>query len=240
MKKFIGVIAAATILSTSAIRAFGADFTFDPNYYARKYPDVVAVLGTDPTVLENHYLTSGITEGRFVSQAEETYYYENNMTKKKEVSVAPVQEKLEEPITNTTNTTKSETVNVAIKPAYNTYIDVDIDNQIMTYFEDGVIKLQSPCVTGNPTLKRDTPKGTYSIKVHCTDKTLVGPTWRVKVNYWMRFTDDACGLHDASWRSNFGGDIYLTNGSHGCVNLPSDVAKSLYDSVDVGTTVYVH
>jgi len=239
MKKFIGVIAAAAILSTSTINAFGADFTFDPNYYARKYPDVVAVVGTDPAMLENHYLTSGITEGRFVSQAEETYYYENNMTKKKEAAVAaPAQEKIEES-SNTVNTT-SETVNVVITPKYNTYIDVDIANQIMTYFEDGVMKLQSPCVTGNPNLRRDTPKGTYSIKVHCTNKTLVGPTWRVKVNYWMRFTDDACGLHDASWRSSFGGDIYLTNGSHGCVNLPSDVAKSLYDLVDVGTTVYVH
>jgi lipoprotein-anchoring transpeptidase ErfK/SrfK len=57
----------------------------------------------------------------------------------------------------------------------------------------------------------------------------------------MRFTPDAAiGLHDANWRSSFGGDIYLTNGSHGCVNLPHDAACQLFDMVGIGTTVVVH
>ena len=37
-----------------------------------------------------------------------------------------------------------------------------------------------------------------------------------------------------------GGDIYTYNGSHGCVNLPHDVALKLYDMVDIGTMVVVH
>ena len=40
---------------------------FDAKYYAEAYPDVVAVLGSDPAVLLNHYVTSGIYEGRDAS-----------------------------------------------------------------------------------------------------------------------------------------------------------------------------
>lgn len=37
---------------------------FDAAYYAAAYPDVTVVLGTDPNVLYNHYLTAGRAEGR--------------------------------------------------------------------------------------------------------------------------------------------------------------------------------
>ena len=58
------------------------------------------------------------------------------------------------------------------------------------------------------------------------------------VHYWMRFNNPkAQGLHDASWRWNFGGDIYKTNGSHGCVNLPYSLAESIYNNISVGTPV---
>ena len=62
---------------------------------------------------------------------------------------------------------------------------------------------------------------------------------RFGVDRWMKFTG-AVGIHGASWRSKFGGDIYKYNGSHGCVNLPHDVALNLYDMVDIGTMVVVH
>lgn len=77
---------------------------------------------------------------------------------------------------------------------------------------------------------------------HTNGKRLKGPTWNVWVDYWMRFTDSACGFHDATWRSNseFGGDTYKNNGSHGCVNLRHDFAKELYDHIDIGTIVVVH
>lgn len=45
------------------------------------------------------------------------------------------------------------------------------------------------------------------------------------------------GLHDADWRTSFGGQIYRTNGSHGCVNLPPDYARRIYDVVQTGTPV---
>jgi lipoprotein-anchoring transpeptidase ErfK/SrfK len=45
------------------------------------------------------------------------------------------------------------------------------------------------------------------------------------------------GMHDATWRSEFGGDIYLTNGSHGCLNLPLDKAAELYNYLYTGYPV---
>ena len=120
-----------------------------------------------------------------------------------------------------------------------TYVDVDIENQTMTYYENGVAVLSSPCVTGNTSTGNGTPRGTFQIQAKIPGKYLTGPTWHVWVDRWMRFTGSV-GLHDANWRSKFGGDIYKYNGSHGCVNLPSDVANQLYDMVEVGTVVIVH
>ncbi len=118
-----------------------------------------------------------------------------------------------------------------------TYIDVDIANQTLTYVEDGNVILSSPVVTGGP--GNSTPKGVFAINYTKDGKYLNGPTWHVWVDRWMRFSGN-CGLHDATWRKDFGGEIYKTNGSHGCVNLPHDVALQLYDMVSVGTTVVVH
>lgn len=121
-----------------------------------------------------------------------------------------------------------------------TYVDVNLTAQTMTYYMNGYAVLASPCVTGKVSAGRGTPAGFYSIKAMVPGKRLKGPDWDVWVNYWMRFTDGAIGLHDASWRSSFGGNIYQTNGSHGCVNLPPDVAATLYGMVTIGTPVVVH
>ena len=47
------------------------------------------------------------------------------------------------------------------------------------------------------------------------------------------------GIHDLS-RSAYGGDVYLTAGSHGCVNTPEAAAKKIFDIVEVGTAVVVY
>ena len=134
----------------------------------------------------------------------------------------------------------SQSTQVLAQQMTGKYVDVDKSTQTVTLFVDGVAVMSSPCVTGNVKAGHDTPNGTYSIKFTKKGKTLKGPTWNVWVDYWMRFTDGAIGFHDASWRDSFGGDIYKTNGSHGCVNLPKNFAKELFNNVEVGTTVIVH
>ena len=87
--------------------------------------------------------------------------------------------------------------------------------------------------------KSDKPYGIYSIYSKQTDRYLTGADYRSFVHYWMPFLG-GYGLHDASWRSSFGGDIYYYDGSHGCVNLPSSAAKKVYNNVSVGTKVILY
>ena len=47
------------------------------------------------------------------------------------------------------------------------------------------------------------------------------------------------GLHDATWRDEFGGTIYKTNGSHGCINLPYSKAEILFNNISAGCTIVV-
>ena len=60
------------------------------------------------------------------------------------------------------------------------------------------------------------------------------------MGYWIPFIGNSWALHDANWRSRFGGDIYQYAGSHGCVNLPADKAKELFGLCKVGDVVVVH
>jgi lipoprotein-anchoring transpeptidase ErfK/SrfK len=81
-----------------------------------------------------------------------------------------------------------------------------------------------------------TPKGVYRLKYKQKNTVLRGEDYAVPVTFWMPF-NGGVGLHDASWRSVFGGSIYETNGSHGCVNMPYNVAKPIFDNIDVNTPV---
>jgi len=237
-KRIVTLLLGALILFGVSTKSFAYDF--DSAYYARKYPDVVAAVGDSYDALYNHYITHGIYEGRYVSQEEESYYFENNLTKYVEKPTPTTVENDTAVTTPKEETKQEEFTPIEIIPVFDTYVDVDITNQVVTYFEDKVVKMQCPCVSGLANGERDTPTGTFKILTKMPGKRLIGPTWDCWVNRWMRFTEDSCGLHDASWRSSFGGEIYKTNGSHGCVNLPKDSAYELYDYVKVGTTVYVH
>ena len=69
-----------------------------------------------------------------------------------------------------------------------------------------------------------------------------GQTFVVEV-FLLRTGD--CSLHGAGFdwvfaRGAFGGNIYTYGGSHGCVNLPLDIAAQLYNLVYVGMPVIVH
>lgn len=128
----------------------------------------------------------------------------------------------------------------------NTYVEVDLTNQHMFFFQNGQCILQSDIVTGNPNEGNATPQGTYTLAYKQKDTVLRGPKqpdgsykWESPVSYWMPF-NGGIGLHDAPWRSSFGGSIYVGGGSHGCVNLPPDVAAQLYGYVDAGTPVICH
>ncbi|MDR1766197.1 MAG: L,D-transpeptidase [Lachnospiraceae bacterium] len=123
------------------------------------------------------------------------------------------------------------------------YVTVDLTNQVVTCYIDGVPVWQQPCVTGNPSRGNATPQGIYTVYAKETNRILRGQrlagggyAYESWVNYWMPF-NGGIGLHDANWRRSFGGDIYTYNGSHGCVNLPPASVPALYELVQVGTVV---
>lgn len=129
-----------------------------------------------------------------------------------------------------------------------TYIEVDIAAQHMWYIVDGAVAMESDVVTGLPADGRDTPTGVYSILYTERDSTLKGetdpetgkPSYETPVAFWMPFTWQGHGFHDATWQSSFGGSRYQTNGSHGCVNMPYDKAEQLFNMISAGTPVIVH
>lgn len=121
----------------------------------------------------------------------------------------------------------------------NTYVEINLTAQHMYFYKDGKQILDADIVSGNESKKLGTPVGTYPIQYTERNATLVGEDYTTPVNYWMPFNKNI-GLHDASWRSKFGKDIYLTNGSHGCINMPPAKAKELFGYVKRGVPVVVY
>lgn len=121
----------------------------------------------------------------------------------------------------------------------NTYIEVDLTNQKVYLYVDGNLIKESSCVTGCVAKGNATPPGIFPMTYKQRDAVLRGPGYASPVKYWMPF-NRGIGLHDASWRGNFGGTIYKTNGSHGCINLPTEMAKVVYENAYQGMPVICH
>lgn len=124
-----------------------------------------------------------------------------------------------------------------------TYVEVDLSGQHVYMVKDGAVVWDAPCVTGNLSKKYDTPAGIYSLTYKERNRVLRGAKqadgsyeYESPVSYWMPF-NGGIGLHDADWRGSFGGNIYKTNGSHGCINLPPAKVGALYDMVYKGMPV---
>lgn len=116
------------------------------------------------------------------------------------------------------------------------YVEVDLTGQHVYVTKKGKVVLDSDCVTGNESRGFATPAGTYSITYKQRKATLRGENYATPVEYWMPF-NGGVGLHDANWRSQFGGTLYRTSGSHGCVNLPPSVAERIFSLVEKGMPV---
>lgn len=129
----------------------------------------------------------------------------------------------------------------------NTYIEVDLTTQHMWLIVDGGVAFSTDIVTGKPTPERETPEGVYDILEKKRNKTLRGDRqtdgsyeYETPVSYWMRVTWTGIGFHDAIWQTAFGGDLYKTKGSHGCINMSLKDAGTLYDMIELGYPVVMH
>lgn len=123
------------------------------------------------------------------------------------------------------------------------YIEVNLSRQHIWAYDKGQVVYSSPVTSGATGAGFPTVTGLFHIYYKNTNTYLngrqYGYNYNVFVKYWMPFYD-GYGLHDASWRSSFGGSDYYYGGSHGCVNMPEAAAAFLYSWADVGTAVWVH
>lgn len=122
-------------------------------------------------------------------------------------------------------------------PYNGTYIEVNLSAQRIWFYKGGELIVTCPIVSGCVTEGWCTPTGVYSIYSKFVNRWISGGQYYV--NYFMAYRGNY-GLHDATWRNEFGGDIYLTEGSHGCPNLPIEAAMTIYRNSSIGTKVIIY
>ena len=117
-----------------------------------------------------------------------------------------------------------------------TYVEVDMTEQKMYFFSKGEQVLETSVVTGCTSKNMGTPEMVCYVNYKQRNRYLKG---RYFVNYWVPVYG-GIGLHDAMWRDEFGDDIYIKNGSHGCINTPLEKMEELYGLLEVKMPVVVH
>ena len=118
----------------------------------------------------------------------------------------------------------------------NSYLEINLTKQHVWLYKSGVLVTESDVVTGNEVLNWSTPPGVFRLNYKENNATLTGENYSTPVAYWMPFNNNI-GLHDATWRDEFGGEIFKTNGSHGCVNAPFDAAEVIFNNIQAGMPV---
>ena len=117
------------------------------------------------------------------------------------------------------------------------YVEADLSHQYLYLYIDGEIVLETDFVSGKMSASNCiTPPGVFGIAYKTRNAVLRGSDYETPVKYWMPYYGKY-GMHDATWRKSFGGDIYLENGSHGCINLPINMASKIYDYMTEGFPV---
>ena len=118
----------------------------------------------------------------------------------------------------------------------NTYVEINLTAQHLYFYKNGAKVVETDFVSGNVSKGHTTPPGSFALTYKERDAVLNGDDYSTPVDFWMPF-NGGIGLHDATWRGSFGGTIYKTNGSHGCVNLPYSAARKIFSQIKTGDPV---
>lgn len=118
------------------------------------------------------------------------------------------------------------------------WIDINLSTYTLTAYVGTDIVLQSAVVTGASV--SPTAQGEFYVNWKLESQTMEGVGWdgtpyRQEGVPWVMYFFEDFAIHGAYWRNGFG---YAA--SHGCVNLPVDVAEQLYHMTPYGTRVIVH
>jgi lipoprotein-anchoring transpeptidase ErfK/SrfK len=126
---------------------------------------------------------------------------------------------------------------VPVDPNAEKWVMINITLQYLWAYQGDQVLWQGYISTG--TAKFATPPGSYSVLSKLESQTMEGVLGGEYYNVpdvpdVMYFTDYGHALHGTYWHNNFG-----TPMSHGCVNLPTDVADWMYQWSTVGMRVEI-
>lgn len=117
---------------------------------------------------------------------------------------------------------------------------IDRSEQVLYAYDGTALFLKVPVSTGLDLTP--TPRGTFTVYRKTPSRYMQGPLPGISDQYYdlpgvpwnLYFTKEGGAIHGAYWHTMFG-----KQWSHGCVNLPLDAAKKLYEWAPLGTSVLV-
>ncbi len=118
------------------------------------------------------------------------------------------------------------------------WIDISLTDEYLTAYQGDTVIMETYISSGKPGF--ETPAGTFFInsKLPVQDMAGVigGEVYDVpSVPDVMYFTNVGHAIHGAYWHNNFGNPM-----SHGCINVPPDLAHFLYEWAPINTRVEIH
>lgn len=112
-------------------------------------------------------------------------------------------------------------------------IDVNVTKQEMTLFENGKPVETILVSTGN--IGTDTPLGDYTIYAKLAKVDMRGPGYFAPGVPWVMVFQGDYTVHGNYWATAFG-----RRSSHGCVGMPVETARRVYDWTPIGTPLRIH
>lgn len=231
-------------VDTSKLGVYTVKYTLDLGYTKKELTRKVKVEDNIPPILTIDQTEVIVTKGeKFISPKYTAIdNYDGDITSKVEIiSNVNTQKKGEYKVTykvkDSNNNSIEEDILVKVENKFDhTYIKVSIKKQKLTYYVKHKKVFEADVTTG---YNNATKTGNFKINNKVKGTVLATKNYKQYVNYWLGYDGNRYGIHDAPWRKEFGGKVYLTNGSHGCVNIETKSAKKLYEMVEIGTPVYI-
>ena len=114
---------------------------------------------------------------------------------------------------------------------------VSLSQQALWAYEDGVVVRSTYVSTGKEKFR--TPTGLFTVNSKVPEQDMAGviggEAYNVpKVPDVLYFTNRGHAIHGTYWHENFGVPM-----SHGCINLPMDVAEWMYEWAPMGMAVLI-
>lgn len=119
-----------------------------------------------------------------------------------------------------------------------TYAEINLTAQRLFFYKNGSLLVETDIISGHIDA-HPTPPGAFSVTYTQRGAILRGADYASPVDFWMPFNGNI-GMHDATWKSDFGGNYYTYTGSHGCINMPYEAAQTVFNNIKAGDPVFVY